>query len=110
MGAIVCADGIQAMGATLCDPARDCACAARLANPFSAVINSALKPFAADGSCRDPQVAQQLAFVAEQVVEFAHMRRLHDATDPIRNARRHPGGENPQGSRLIELTAGIHWN
>ncbi len=105
VGAIVCADGIQAMGATLATLRAIVHALRGWPTPFSAVINSALKPFAADGSCRDPQVAQQLAFVAEQVVEFAHMRRLHDATRfDSGNARRHPGGENPQGSRLIELT------
>ncbi|WP_315837294.1 NADPH-dependent FMN reductase [Bradyrhizobium prioriisuperbiae] len=105
VGAIVCADGIQAMGATLATLRAIVHALRGWPTPFSAVINSALKPFAADGACRDPQVAQQLAFVAEQVVEFAQMRRLRDAAESdAGNVRRHASGANPQGSRLIELT------
>lgn len=80
VGTIVCADGIQAMGSTLATLRAIVHALRGWPTPFSAVINSALRPFTADGKCADPQVAQQLAFVAEQVVAFAQMRRLYEAT------------------------------
>jgi FMN reductase len=79
VGAIVCAGGAQAMGATL-GTLRTIVHALRgWPTPFSVVINAAQKPFSADGACSDPIIAQQLAFVAEQVVEFARMRRLYES-------------------------------
>ena len=79
VGAIVCAGGAQAMGATL-GTLRTIVHALRgWPTPFSAVINAAQRPFSADGACSDPIIAQQLAFVAEQVVEFARMRRLYES-------------------------------
>jgi FMN reductase len=104
VGAIVCADGIQAMGSTLATLRAIVHALRGWPTPFSAVVNSARKPFAADGTCSDPQVAQQLAFVAEQVVEFARMRRLyetavHGTPAPLAGRVR----PNPQGARLIEL-------
>ena len=79
VGAIVCAGGAQAMGATL-GTLRTIVHALRgWPTPFSAVINAAQRPFSADGACNDPIIAQQLAFVAEQVVEFARMRRLYES-------------------------------
>jgi len=101
VGSIVCADGTQAMGATLATLRAIVHALRGWPTPFSAVINSALRPFTADGQCSNPQVAQQLAFVAEQVVEFARMRRHYESRDGVGagDAKR-----NPQGSRLIELT------
>lgn len=79
VGAIVCAGGAQAMGATL-GTLRTIVHALRgWPTPFSAAINAAQRPFSADGACSDPIIAQQLAFVAEQVVEFARMRRLYES-------------------------------
>jgi FMN reductase len=103
VGTIVCADGVQAMGATLATLRAIVHALRGWPTPFSAVINSALRPFAADGQCSDPAVAQQLAFVAEQVVEFARWRRAYEASQ--RNgADAAPVKRNPQGARLIELT------
>lgn len=105
VGTIVCADGIQAMGSTLATLRAIVHALRGWPTPFSAVINSALKPFAADGSCADPQVAKQLAFVAEQVVEFARMRRSFETgSDRVPASSAGTAGANPQGSRLIELT------
>jgi hypothetical protein len=62
-----------------------------------------LKPFAADGTCWDPAVAQQLAFVAEQVVEFARMRSAYEnLVESEPDTADAPS--NPKGARLIELT------
>jgi FMN reductase len=82
VGTIVCADGIQAMGATL-STLRSIVHALRgWPTPFSAVINSALRPFTNTGECTDPQLAEQLAYVAAQVVEFARLRHFQDKGDP----------------------------
>jgi len=103
VGTIVCADGVQAMGATLATLRAIVHALRGWPTPFSAVINSALRPFAADGQCSDPTVAQQLAFVAEQVVEFARWRRAYESSQ--RNgADATPVKRNPHGARLIELT------
>ncbi|KWV48577.1 FMN reductase [Bradyrhizobium macuxiense] len=79
VGSIVCADGTQAMGATLATLRAIVHALRGWPTPFSAVINSAQRPFSADGGCNDPLIAQQLAFVAEQVVEFARMKRLFES-------------------------------
>jgi FMN reductase len=105
VGAIVCADGNQAMGSTLAALRAIIHALRGWPTPFSATINAALRPFMADGKCADPQVAQQLAFVAQQVVEFARMRRLFQATHLGLDTGTMVAGEpNPHGARLIELT------
>jgi FMN reductase len=105
VGAIVCADGIQAMGSTLATLRAIIHALRGWPTPFSATINSALRPFTADGKSADPLVAQQLAFVAQQVVEFARMRHLFQATQPGLDTGTIVAGEpNPHGARLIELT------
>ena len=105
VGAIVCADGIQAMGSTLATLRAIIHALRGWPTPFSAAINSALRPFTADGKCTDPLVGQQLAFVAQQVMEFARMRRLYQATPPGLDTGTIVAGEpNPHGARLIELT------
>jgi FMN reductase len=105
VGAIVCADGIQAMGSTLATLRAIIHALRGWPTPFSAAINSGLRPFTADGKCTDPQVAQQLAFVARQVVEFARMRRLYQATHPgLNNGTNVAGEPNLHGARVIELT------
>ena len=65
---------------------------------------SALRPFTADGKCADPQVAKQLAFVAQQVAEFARMRCLYQATHPSLNNGTIAAGEpDPHGERRNEI-------
>ncbi len=78
VGTIVCADGVQAMGATLATLRAIVHALRGWPTPFAAVINSAQRPFATDGECSDPAVAQQLALVAEQVVAFARWRLAAD--------------------------------
>jgi hypothetical protein len=94
---------VQAMGSTLSSLRAIVHALRGWPTPFSAVVNSALKPFAADGTCRDPSVAQQLAFVAEQVVEFARTRMAYEnftEPEPTTAGKQ----SNPKGARLIELT------
>lgn len=80
VGTIVCADGNQAMGTTLV-ALRSVVHALRgWPTPFSATINTSLKPFAVDGECQDAASAQSLGLVAEQVVEFARMRSLYEGS------------------------------
>jgi FMN reductase len=101
VGTIVCADGVQAMGATLATLRAIVHALRGWPTPFSAVINSALRPFASDGQCSDPEVTQQLAFVAEQVADFARWRRSHT---PDNGAEAAPATWNLQSSQLIQLT------
>lgn len=81
VAAIVCADGVQAMGSTLATTRSIVHALRGWPTPFSAVINSTQRPFSVDGECGDPLVAKQLALVAEQVVEFARMRHLYERDD-----------------------------
>lgn len=105
IGTIVCADGIQAMGSTLATLRAIVHALRGWPTPFSAVINSALRPFTPEGKCADPQVAQQLGFVAEQVVEFARMHRLYQTTRRGLDKPTTVAGEaNPQRGSLVKLT------
>jgi FMN reductase len=75
MGCIACADGPQALGSTVA-ALRSIAHALRAwPTPYAAMVNAADKPFGVDGATIDPSVEKSLALVAEQVVEFALMRR-----------------------------------
>lgn len=76
VGCIVCADGAQAMGSTLY-ALRSIVHALRgWPTPYAAAINSSSRPFNADGSINNPEVAAQLSIVARQVVDFARRIRL----------------------------------
>ncbi len=44
--------------------------------PFGAAINSVECAFGVDGECSDRRVAEQLAIVGQQTVEFARSRRI----------------------------------
>ncbi|HEY1751392.1 MAG TPA: NADPH-dependent FMN reductase [Caulobacteraceae bacterium] len=75
VGCIVVADGWQACGSALA-ALRGIVHALRgWPTPLGATINSALKPFADDGSLKDPRDAFQVETVARQVVEFARVWR-----------------------------------
>lgn len=79
-GPIVCAAGWQAVGSTLAT-LRGVAHALRAwPTPMGVGINSLAAPFGADGRALDDGVQRQLELVAEQVVEFARMRR---ASTPV---------------------------
>ena len=75
VGCIVVADGWQACGSAL-SHLRSIVHALRAwPTPLGATINSALKPFADDGSLKDARDLWQVQTVAQQVVEFALMKR-----------------------------------
>ena len=74
VGCIITADGWQAAGTTL-TALRSIIHALRgWPTPFGAALNAGSSLFDADGECRDRRDAWQLATVAEQVLEFVHMR------------------------------------
>jgi FMN reductase len=49
--------------------------------PFGATINTSTPPFAADGTCVDTRIENQLSMVASQVVEFSRWRQLWRAVE-----------------------------
>jgi FMN reductase len=78
VGLIACAGGWQAAGQTL-TTLRTIAHALRgWPTPFGAAIKTGPDMFDETGTARDETVRDQLAFVGQQVVEFARMR-LHQA-------------------------------
>ncbi|HTV95240.1 MAG TPA: NAD(P)H-dependent oxidoreductase [Steroidobacteraceae bacterium] len=73
-GCVVTAYGWQACGTTLV-ALRMIAHALRAwPTPFGAALNASTPLFETDGTCIDGKIAQQLAIVASQVVEFARHR------------------------------------
>ena len=73
-GCVVTAYGWQACGTTLV-ALRMIAHALRAwPTPFGAALNASTPLFETDGTCIDEKIAQQLAVVATQVVEFAQHR------------------------------------
>lgn len=74
VGIIVCAEGIQALGSTLATLRAITHALRGWPTPFAATINSAAVPAAPETLGHGEQVDQQIALVAEQVVEFASMR------------------------------------
>lgn len=75
VGCIVCAEGPQAMGATLAALRAIVHALRAWPTPYAAVVNTAGPAFDAGPDGADPQVRQQLDLVASQVMEFARMRR-----------------------------------
>jgi FMN reductase len=84
VGLIVCADGPQAMGATLASLRAIVHALRGWPTPFAATLNSRSRPFGGDGSAADPPALDACRLVAQQVLEFAAMRR---AAPPGRQAR-----------------------
>jgi FMN reductase len=75
VGCIVTAAGWQACGTTLA-ALRSIVHALRgWPTPLGATINTAQPAFDSNGACTDPKIADQLAIVARQVVDFAQRRR-----------------------------------
>jgi FMN reductase len=89
VGCIVCADGIQSMGTALVTMRSIIHALRGWPTPFAATLKSAERPFAGGGPL-DERVENQLTLVADQVMEFAGMRRSRrpvrrtGAADPIR--------------------------
>jgi FMN reductase len=77
VGVIVCAEGPQALGSTLA-AVRSVVHALRgWPTPLGAAVNTALRPFDADGAVTDEAVRRSCEAVAEEVVVFA--QRWHAA-------------------------------
>lgn len=75
VGCIVCAEGAQAMGSTLASLRAIVHALRGWPTPFGATLNSAHKPFGSGDQAADPAAIQACHTVAEQVVDFARMRR-----------------------------------
>jgi FMN reductase len=77
VGCVVVADGPQAMGSTLTTLRAVIHALRGWPTPYAACVDAGQKPFGADATePREAAVAQSLQRVAEQVLEFARMRRL----------------------------------
>ena len=73
VGTIVCADGPQAMGATVAALRAIVHSLRGWPTPYAATINSRSRPFGADGQSADPAAVQACETVANEVVRFARM-------------------------------------
>ncbi len=75
VGLIVCAEGPQAMGATLASLRAIVHALRGWPTPYAATINSSTKPFGAPGKPADPTAIEACERVGEQVARFARMMR-----------------------------------
>lgn len=86
VGCIVCAEGPQAMGATL-GALRSIVHSLRgWPTPFGAAINSAARPFPGDGLAVDVAAVKACELVADEVVSFARMVMTANARAPRHDA------------------------
>ncbi len=74
VGCIVCAEGVQAMGATLANLRAIIHTLRGWPTPFGATLNSSTRPFGGAGSPAQAGAITACETVAQQVVEFAQMR------------------------------------
>ena len=75
VGLIVCAEGPQAMGATLASLRAVVHALRGWPTPYAATINSSTKPFGAPGKPAEPEAIVACERVGEQVAQFARMMR-----------------------------------
>ncbi len=75
VGLIVCAEGPQAMGATLASLRAIVHALRGWPTPYAATLNSALKPFGGPDKPADPDAIVACERVGEQVAHFALMMR-----------------------------------
>lgn len=75
VGLIVCADGPQAMGATLAALRAIVHALRGWPTPFGAAINAATRPFGDGSQAPEPTALKACETVAEEVVAFAQMAR-----------------------------------
>ena len=75
VGCIVCAEGAQAMGSTLASLRAIVHALRGWPTPYGATLMSTNKPFGSADRAADAFAIQACQTVAEQVVEFARMRR-----------------------------------
>jgi len=78
VGCIVCADGAQSLGSTLATLRSIVHALRGWPTPFAAAINARPNPFKANGRSAPIEVTRSLDLVAQQVVEFAQMRRYYE--------------------------------
>ena len=71
VGCIVCAEGPQALGATLAALRAMVHSLRGWPTPFGAAINSSTRPFGGDGQAADAAALQGCEMVADEVVSFA---------------------------------------
>ncbi|MDB5466437.1 MAG: NADPH-dependent reductase family protein, partial [Phenylobacterium sp.] len=74
VGAIITADGWQAVGTALMALRAIIHAMRGWPTPFGAALNASSGLFDEAGACREAKDAWQLSTVAEQVMEFARMR------------------------------------
>ncbi|HEU0223242.1 MAG TPA: NAD(P)H-dependent oxidoreductase, partial [Paracoccaceae bacterium] len=82
VGLIACAEGVQALGATLAALRAITHSLRGWPTPYAALIQGGSRPFASDGACQDPAVARALGVVAQEVMEFVALRRAAGAAPP----------------------------
>jgi FMN reductase len=87
VGLIACACGWQSTGTTLVAMRSIVHALRGWPTPLAVAINSVTASFNADGSLADQALGRQMGLLAQQVVDFAHMR-----------ARRDPGAAPPNTS------------
>jgi FMN reductase len=71
VGCIVCAEGPQAMGSTLASLRAIVHSLRGWPTPFGATLNSASRPFGAEGQAADPAALKACEMVADEVLMFA---------------------------------------
>lgn len=76
VGCIVCADGAQAMGATLAQLRAITHALRGWPTPYAATLNTRNKPFGGDGQAADPAALQACETVAAEVAQFARMAAI----------------------------------
>lgn len=74
VGCIVCAEGPQALGATLSALRAIVHSLRGWPTPFGAAVNSTTRPFGGDGQPPDAAVIRSCELVADEVVAFARMK------------------------------------
>jgi FMN reductase len=74
VGCIVCAEGVQAMGATLANLRAIIHTLRGWPTPFGATLNSSTRPFGGPNQQAQASAVSACETVARQVVEFAQMR------------------------------------
>lgn len=73
VGLIVCADGAQAMGATLAGMRAMVHALRGWPTPYAATINSTIKPFGVNGQSPTPETLSACQLVAKELVQMAIM-------------------------------------
>ena len=81
VGLIAVASGWQATGTTLATLRSIVHALRDWPTPMAVTVNSQMPVFGADGRVSDASLTNQLGILAQQVVDFAKMRALHELAD-----------------------------